>query len=97
MVEKVDRSGKNAISVCQQYMIRRYQNILEHMKTWCNSKIFRDFVEFSSVMFWAQNVLIPPDQNLSIILDQNVPILLVISTSNGNIHAFWQRKLCMKT
>ena len=58
MVEKFGRSGKSSINVCQQYMIRMYQNILGLMRTWCNSNIIRNFVDFSSVIFWAQNVLI---------------------------------------
>lgn len=35
------------------------------MKTWHNSKLYINFVGFSSVTFLAQNVSIPPDQNLS--------------------------------
>ena len=66
-------------------MIWRYQNILGHMKNWYNSKIFVNFVDFFSLIFWAQNVPIFPDQNLSKPLDQNVLILLVSKIYNGNI------------
>ena len=62
-------------------MIREYRNILGH-------KIMYENL--------AQNAAIPPDQNASKLFDQNVLILLVISICNGNIQAFWSRKLCMK-
>ena len=34
-------------------------------KTWCSSKIFMNFINFSCLIFWAENVLISPDQNVS--------------------------------
>ena len=37
---------------------------------------------------WAQNVLIP--------LDQNVLIPFVINIYIGNIGTFWDKKICMK-
>ena len=40
-------------------------------------------------------VIVLPDQNLSIPLDQNVSILLVNNMYNGNIETFWHRKLCI--
>ena len=67
------------------------------MKSWYNSEIFVSFVDFSAMMFWAQNVLVPPAQNLSIPLDQNVLIPLVSNKCNGNIRTFGHTKLCMKT
>ena len=40
-----------------------------------------NFVDFSCEIFLVQNILIPPDQNLSIPLDKNV----LIHIYNGNI------------
>ena len=90
-------NGKNVFIICQQYTIWRCRNTLGHMKTSYNAKNIGNFVDFSCMIFWAQNVLIPPDQNLSIPLDQIVLILLVSNINNGNIRTFWHRKLCMKT
>ena len=88
------RSGKNAFKVCWQYIIWRYQDILGHMKTLYSSK----YLWILSIYdFWAQNVLIPPDQNLSKSIDQNVLILFVSNIYNGDIKTFWPRKLWMKT
>ena len=39
--------------------------------------------------FWVQTLLIPPGQN--------VLILLINNMYNGNIRSSWYRKLCMKT
>lgn len=47
------------------------------MKTWYNSKIYINFVDFSCVSFLAQNVSISPDQNFSRPLHQNVLVLLL--------------------
>ena len=63
----------------------------DDMKTWYNQKIFVNFVDFSCMMFWAKNVLIPPDQNLSMPVDQNVLILLVSSIYNENIWILWHK------
>ena len=83
--------------MCQQYMIWRYRNILGHMKTWYYSKIFLNFINFSSMTFCDKNVSISANQSLSIPLDQNLLILLVMKIYNENIQTFWHRKLCMKT
>ena len=50
------------------------------MKIGYNSKVFVIVVDYSCVIFKAQNVLIPPNQTLSMPLDQNVLILLVSNT-----------------
>ena len=47
------------------------------MKTQHNTKTIVKFVNFSCIIFWGQNVLIPLDQNLPKYLDQNVLIPLV--------------------
>lgn len=69
----------------------------EAYENWCNSKIFVHSADFSCMIFLAQNVPIPTDKILSKPLDHNVLILFVSNTYNGNILAFWARKLCMKT
>ena len=42
-------------------------------------------------------VLVLPDKNVSIPLDQNVSVLLKTNMNNGNIETYWYRELCMKT
>ena len=63
-----------------------------------------NFVYFLCVIFSAQNVLIPPDQNLSKLLDQNVLILFLsnmlweysnIVAQNGIHEGFIQFKIFM--
>ena len=57
--------------------IGTFWDIKLYMKTWYNSKIYLNFVDFSCVNFLAQNVSIPPDQNFSRPLHQNVLVLLL--------------------
>ena len=56
-----------------------------------------EFVDFSCVVFWNQNVSIPLEQNWSMLLERNVLILLVSNIYDGNIRICWYKKLCMKT
>ena len=49
------------------------------MTTWYNSKFFVNFADYSSVIISAQNVLMAPEQNVSIPLDQHMLTLLVIN------------------
>ena len=44
-----------------------------------------EFVHFSFMNFWTQNILKPPDQDLSKSLDHTVSILLVSNIHNGII------------
>ena len=60
-------------------------------------KIFANFVDLSCIVFWTQNVPIPPDKNWSILLDQSMLIFLVNNACNGNMQIFWYKKLCKKT
>ena len=82
------------------YIYLEYQNSVgqkKYRKACYSSKIFVNFADFPCVIFWAQNVSIPPDQNFSIPLSQNVLILFVSNIYNGNIQTFWHRELYMKT
>ena len=58
-------------------------------------KIFVNFVKFSCLIFWAQNVQTPPERNVSMSLDQYMCIACGRNINNGNIQTFWQRKLCI--
>ena len=66
------------------------------IKNFCNSKNLCEYCCFFVFDFLCQTVPIPPDQNMLIPLDQNVSILLVSNLYNENIGTFWYRKLCRK-
>ena len=67
------------------------------IKSWYNSKTFCKYCWLYCVIFWAKTVLTSPDQNVSLALDYNVLIFLVVNMYNGNIWTFWHRTLCMKS
>ena len=56
-----------------------------------------NFVNLFCMIFWVQNVLIPPGQNFSLPLDQNVLLHLVSKRYNGNIQTFWHRNVYIKS
>ena len=66
------------------------------IKNCCNSKNLCEYCCFFVFDFLRQTVSIPPDQNMLIPLDQNVSILLVSTLYNENIGTVWYRKLCRK-
>ena len=67
------------------------------MKSWYNSKTVVNIADISCAIFWALTVLIPLEKNLLLPLDQNASILLESNMCNDNIRRFWYRKLCTET
>ena len=77
-----------SILFMNKYIYWEYRNSLGErlcMKTCYNLKIFVNFIDFSCVIFWSQNVLIPQGQNLSIPFEKNMLILLVSNIYNVDI------------
>ena len=79
-------------------MIWRYWNIWDIWRIGIIQKPLWNLSIFCFLCrtFWAQNVLIHPDQNLSIPLDQ-MHRFFVSNICNGNISALWDRKSCTKS
>ena len=60
--------------MCKKMGISTFFQKILYMKTGYSSNIFLNFVDFSYVIFLAQNVQIPVDQNLSNPFDKNALI-----------------------
>ena len=60
-------------------------------------KTSANITDFFCLIFFNWIVLIIPDQNLTLPLDQNMLILLISNVSNSNIGTFWHRKSRRKT
>ena len=67
------------------------------IKSWSYSKNFVNVVDFSCMNFWAKTVPILPNQSLLIPLNQNMSIVFVSNMYNGNVGTFWHIRLGMKT
>ena len=71
----------------------------ENFRTVRHKKVLWKVVMIQKIVcdFTRQTVLIPPHQNVSIPSDQNVLILIVSNMKNGNITTFWYEKSRMKS
>ena len=62
------------------------------MKTWYNSKAFVNFIDFSCVIFWVQNFLIPPNHTLLLVVHRSFSLNTVHQYFN-NVSIYFQAKV----